>query len=31
MIYDIKKLTLDEMNPQVVRQTNEIPTPNLTK
>lgn len=31
MIYDIKKLTLDEMNPQIVRQTNEIPTPNLTK
>lgn len=31
MIYDIKKLTLDEMNPQVVRQTNEVPNPNLMK
>lgn len=31
MIYDIKKLTLDEINPQVIRQTNEIPTPNLMK
>ena len=31
MIYDLKKLVLDEMNPQVVRQTNEVPTPNLIK
>lgn len=31
MIYDLKKLILDEMNPQIVRQTNEIPTPNLIK
>lgn len=31
MIYDIKKLVLDEFNPDVVRQTNEIPTPNLIK
>lgn len=31
MIYDIKKLVLDEMNPQIVRQTNETPTPNLIK
>ena len=31
MIYDLKKLVLDEMNPQIVRQTNEIPTPNLIK
>lgn len=31
MIYDIKKLVLDEMNPQVVRQTNEVPNPNLMK
>lgn len=31
MIYDIKKLTLDEFNPQVIRQTNEIPNPNLMK
>ena len=31
MIYDLKKLVLDEMNPQIVRQTNEVPTPNLIK
>ena len=31
MIYDLKKLVLDEMNPQIVRQTNETPTPNLIK
>lgn len=31
MIYDLKRLVLDEMNPQVVRQTNEVPTPNLIK
>lgn len=31
MIYDIKKLVLDEFNPNIVRQTNEIPTPNLIK
>lgn len=31
MIYDLKKLIIDEMNPQIVRQTNEIPTPNLIK
>ena len=31
MIYDLKKLVLDEMNSQIVRQTNEVPTPNLIK
>ena len=31
MIYDIKKLVLDEMNANIVRQTNETPTPNLVK
>lgn len=31
MIYDIKKLVLDEMNANVIRQTNETPTPNLVK
>lgn len=31
MIYDLKKLVLDEMNPQIVRQTNETPTPNMIK
>ena len=31
IIYDLKKLVLDEMNPQIVRQTNETPTPNLIK
>lgn len=31
MIYEIKKLVLDEFNPQVIRQTNEIPNPNLMK
>lgn len=31
IIYDLKKLVLDEMNPQIVRQTNEVPTPNLIK
>lgn len=31
MIYEIKKLVLDEMNPQIVRQTNEVPNPNLMK
>ena len=31
MINSIKKLVLDVFNPQVVRQTNEIPTPNLVK
>lgn len=31
MIYDIKKLVLDEFNSQVVRATNETPTPNLIK
>lgn len=31
MIYDIKKLVLDEINPNIVRQTNEVPTINLVK
>lgn len=31
MIYDIKKLVLDEFNSQVIRETNEVPTPNLMK
>lgn len=31
MIYDLKKLIIDEMNSQIVRQTNEVPTPNLIK
>jgi len=31
MINAIKKLTLETFNPQVNRQTNEIPTPNLVK
>ena len=31
MIGDIKKLVLETFNPNIVRQTNEIPTPNLMK
>ena len=31
MIGDIKKLVLETFNPQVVRETNEIPTPNLVR
>lgn len=31
MINAIKKIVLETFNPQVVRQTNEIPTPNLVK
>ena len=31
MISDIKKLVLETFNPNIVRQTNEIPTPNLMK
>lgn len=31
MIYDIKKLVLDEFNSRVIRETNEVPTPNLMK
>ena len=31
MIYELKKLTLDEMLPQVERETNEIPKQNLMK
>lgn len=31
MIGSIKKLVLETFNPQVIRQTNEIPTPNLVK
>lgn len=31
MINGVKKLVLETFNPQVIRQTNEIPTPNLVK
>ena len=31
MIGDIKKLVLETFNPEVVRETNEIPTPNLVR
>lgn len=31
MINNIKKLVLETFNPEVVRETNEIPTPNLVK
>lgn len=31
MINTVKKLFLETFNPQVIRQTNEIPTPNLVK
>lgn len=31
MVNGVKKLTLETFNPQVYRQTNEIPTPNLVK
>jgi len=31
MISGVKKIVLETFNPQVVRQTNEIPTPNLVK
>lgn len=31
MVNGVKKLVLETWNPQVVRQTNEIPTPNLVK
>lgn len=31
MVYDIKKLVMDSFNPNVVRETEEIPTPNLVK
>lgn len=31
MIGDIKKLVLETFNPEVIRETNEIPTPNLVR
>ena len=31
MVGDIKKLVLETFNPNIVRQTNEIPTPNLVR
>ena len=31
MINDIKKLVLETWNPEVIRETNEIPTQNLVK